>query len=81
MIRRVFQAHGLDLRLTSGSEGKHRTKSLHFVGLAADIGLPGHPEAVLPELRERLGEDYDVVAEGNHWHIEFQPKRGLNLPA
>jgi hypothetical protein len=28
-----------------------------------------------------LGDDYDVVFETTHLHIEFQPERGLNYVA
>jgi hypothetical protein len=34
---------------------------------------------LLRDLRDALADDFDVVEEGNHIHIEFQPKRGVNL--
>lgn len=79
IAERVFQAHGQNATLTSGTEGKHSSGSLHYVGHAIDLRAPSHLKSVLPDLKTQLGDDYDVVVEGDHWHIEFQPKRGLNL--
>jgi hypothetical protein len=79
----VYAAHGVDLVWTAALDSKHMPGSLHYVGLAIDIGLP--PADVQSELqlelRGALGDDYDLVVEGDHWHIEFQPKRGMNLSA
>ncbi len=76
-----YEAHGQNCVLTSGTEGKHKAASLHYVGQALDLRMPSHPESVVPDLKDRLGDDYDVVVEGDHLHIEFQPKRGVNLAA
>jgi hypothetical protein len=66
-------------RLTSGTEGPHGHNSLHFAGLAFDIGKAGVREVFQPKVRAdlaaRLGDQFDVVDEGNHWHIEYQPER------
>jgi len=77
----VYAAQGEDCRLTAGTDSKHMPGSLHYVGLAIDIGPPpAHKKApVLAALKLALADDYDVVEEGDHLHIEFQPKRGLNL--
>jgi len=68
--------------LTSGTDGKHKEGSLHYVGLAIDLRTNNFPDggcdsflvdAVVEVLAERLGEEYDVVRESNHIHIEFNP--------
>lgn len=64
--------------LSSGLEGKHGRNSLHFVGLAFDVTTRGidqraHAE-ITKHLVDRLGDEFDVVYEQSHWHIEFQPE-------
>lgn len=65
---------GGSLVVTSVSDGKHSAGSLHYVGLAADLRLPADPPGFVGRLRAALGDEYDVVLEGDHIHIEFQPK-------
>lgn len=69
---------GIEAELTEGTGGKHGRGSLHYVGLAADLGIKGLSKTgaaqVVMELRDRLGEAYDVLLEADHIHIEFQPK-------
>jgi hypothetical protein len=76
-----FSTRGWSCRQSSGLEGKHGRNSLHFVGLAFDIGKAGVPtgfrEKVRDELAAHLGDQFDVVDEDDHWHIEFQPENRL----
>lgn len=62
------------LVVTSVSDGKHSAGSLHYVGLACDLRLPPESAIFVEELREALGAEYDVVIEGDHVHVEYQPK-------
>ncbi len=57
-------------------DGKHMRASLHYTGGAGDISVPqlSNPLAMVTDLRDSLGSDYDVVYETTHIHIEFQPK-------
>lgn len=68
----------VDLMVTAIKDGKHMTGSLHYKGLAADLRSKDVPEAVLPALvstlQSSLGDQFDVVFEANHIHIEFDPK-------
>ena len=70
---------GRDMVVTSACElGDFRKKgSRHLSGYAFDLrtrGLSDELIAVIArEAREALGPDYDVVDEGNHIHIEFDP--------
>ncbi|MFQ5535750.1 MAG: hypothetical protein ACE5EM_13175 [Sphingomonadales bacterium] len=80
----VFAAHGLDCVITSAVEGRHGRGSFHFNGLAMDLrrrdaNEANNTEAIDSDLKDALGQDFDVVLERNHWHIEFQPKTGVNL--
>lgn len=76
----VFADYAIDLVLTSVTDGAHSLASLHYAGAAADCRTYHIPnetmvDAILTTLAECLGEDYDVVRERDHFHIEFQPKR------
>lgn len=76
VVDSVFSALGIELVLTSGTEGVHKRASLHYMGAAGDLRLPS-PVLVaqaVAEAKAALGDDYDVVLEGDHIHTEFQPK-------
>ena len=66
-----------ELMLTSVTDGRHGENSLHYPGFAADIDFhdAGRFPWIAGKLRERLTVEFDVVPEGTHIHVEFQPKR------
>lgn len=73
----VFYRNGSrEVVVTSGEDGEHMEKSLHYLGLAVDVRRPD--DAMVPfimrGLREALGPDFDVVDERNHIHIEYDPR-------
>lgn len=77
----VFMKRGVPLTLTACSDGKHKNGSLHYQGKAVDIRLPSrysHEDeidlTVLVECREALGEQYDIILESDHIHLEYDPK-------
>ena len=74
----IYRKYGYTCRLTSGTEGKHSPGSLHYVGLAIDLGILTIPkqmtETIYREITNSLGAEYDVVLESDHIHIEYQPK-------
>ena len=73
----IYDAIGDDMIITSLIDGRHMHGSLHYVGAAVDLRMPTHfVEEIVDELKERLGDQYDVVLESDHIHIEFQPKVG-----
>jgi hypothetical protein len=59
--------------ITSGTEGRHSRKSLHYKGLAIDIR--GGSQSLADYLQVNLGGDYDVVFEIDHIHVEYDPAR------
>jgi len=75
----LFQELGFNWILSCGVEGRHSRNSLHFVGLAFDLSFGDIDEKywadITQALRLALGDEFDVVQEGDHWHIEFQPER------
>lgn len=78
VIETIYSKWGKELVITEATGGKHGRASLHYVGLAIDIRTnyftDEEKELVARDLREALGENYDVIVEASHIHIEFQPK-------
>lgn len=61
----------------------HSRASLHYAGAAFDVGIrhingdlfdPGVVQRLQHEVQRRLGAQYEVIAEPDHIHVEFQPK-------
>lgn len=65
------------MTITSLTDGRHGTGSLHHTGDAVDLRLPMPVtrEQVIKQLRSALSAEYDVVLEADHIHIEYDPKR------
>jgi len=63
--------------VTSAHDGEHSPRSLHDDGLAIDLRVWGFTEAeakrATAEIQQRLGKRWDVVYEGTHIHIEYDP--------
>jgi len=64
------------MTITSGNDGKHMKKSLHYENKAIDIRCKNmkYPVGTTLRIRKTLGHNYDVILEENHIHIEYQPK-------
>jgi len=73
-----------DMVVTSCSDGKHMENSKHYTGEAFDIrcwttpisGVQvnnGTKAMYVHEIGLLLGDDWDVVAETTHIHIEYDP--------
>ena len=70
--------------VTSVMDGKHSTNSLHYKGFAFDIRTwaDEHGTQMCDKtklafrnlLAERLGDDWDVVVERSHIHVEYDPR-------
>ena len=72
-VEEIFLKHGQEGVISSTYEGNHGPSSLHYANDAYDLRLPRYP-GIIDEIREALGPDYDVVKEGTHIHIEYDPK-------
>ena len=76
----LYQLTPQRLVVTSAADGEHMQGSLHYDHLALDLrvwDVPDH-EALARKLQERLGPEYDVVAEWrgdtpSHIHVEYDP--------
>ena len=73
----VYAKYGEELVITSAVDSKHSAKSLHYSGCAIDIRTRffefDEVSLVAADIRGRLTEDFDVVVESDHIHIEYQP--------
>lgn len=72
----IYHKYGAELVITSANDGKHRPDSLHYRGLALDLRtwqISGREQQVANELQQVLGDDFDVIAEANHIHVELDP--------
>ena len=89
VIASVYDARAIPLVITSGLDGEHNAtsarhpRSLHYEGLAWDLRLPSRSTSkaqddadVKAALASALGPEFDVVLEGDHLHVEFDPKHG-----
>jgi len=74
--------------ITSAADSQHMEGSLHYVNRAFDIRIRNiigdkQTEARLwaERMQEALGDDYDVVLESDHIHVEFDPNTpdGFNI--
>ena len=67
-----------DITVTSARyDAHHSHKSRHYSGLAVDLrsrDINSDIDGLLANVREILGESYDVVKESDHIHIEYDPK-------
>lgn len=66
-----------DAVITSGRDGVHSQTSLHYEGKALDLRTrdldADEVERYRWELASKLGADYDIVVEGSHIHVEYDP--------
>ena len=84
IVQQVFSNHSCPCIITSANDSKHGRGSLHYMDSALDFRtkhIPNRPMkmAIIAEVREALGPDFDVVfeAEGEvneHLHVEYDPK-------
>jgi hypothetical protein len=73
----LYDALGLDCVVTSGSEKyKHSAhRSAHYRGDAIDLRSRelAEPEEMQEAIQEKLGSDYVVLYETNHFHVHWSP--------
>lgn len=77
VIESVFRDHGVaEVVFTHICDGAHMKGSLHPLGLAVDVriwGVTDLPDMV-SDLAKALGNEYDVVLETDHIHVEYDPE-------
>jgi len=75
----AYRAVGVGMVVTSITDGKHSLTSLHYAGAAADLRTRDMTESqiasVLRAIAKALPNDFDIIFEGNHYHLEYDPRR------
>jgi len=80
VVAKTFDHHSHDCIVTSVTDGKHMTASLHYVGYAMDYRLRHiHVpiwDRIVESLKTNLGPQFDVILnkKARIVHVEFQPK-------
>jgi hypothetical protein len=76
----IYTQYDAECVITSGRDGKHSDRSLHYLGRAVDLRTrmftASAITALANELRDCLGPQYDVVVESDHIHLEWDPGKG-----
>ena len=74
----IYSNFNKELVITSVVDGKHSKNSLHYKGLAFDCRISYFTEEEKKDVRDciaiALGDDFDVVLEVTHIHIEYDPR-------
>ncbi len=77
----VYSLKNYETVITSGNDAKHSKTSLHYSNNAFDLRTRHMRESdkqpIADDIKVRLGQDFDVVLEHDHLHIECQPRRRL----
>jgi len=79
VVYSVFNEEGFTCTITSCMDGVHKQGSLHYKGQALDFRTRHvvDEEALLDivqAIKFALGEEFDVVLEEDHLHVEYDPK-------
>jgi len=78
-IEHIAHEFGIELIITSVNDSNHSENSLHYTGYAIDIRIRElYSYNIRIDFRnaiaEEIGNEFDVVLESDHIHIEFDPK-------
>lgn len=76
IIEPILRKYGQEMVITSGLDGVHKQNSKHYSGCAIDLRIWDllHKDSCVSAMQVAIGEDYDVVLEGTHIHLEYDPK-------
>lgn len=71
----LLSPEGYEVTITSGCEGKHSPRSKHHIGKALDLRIRDLPEGFAKtwarRLQRRLGDEYFVLLEETHLHMQW----------
>ena len=74
----VYRDNGVEMVITSITDSKHSTFSRHYQGYAFDLRTRNIPDSkrgvILEQIKERLTKDFNVIDEGDHFHIGYKPQ-------
>lgn len=80
VAERLYAKFDAECVVTSGRDGRHSDRSLHYLGRAVDLRTrvftANQAAALRNELADALGPQYDVILESDHIHLEWDPRKG-----
>lgn len=78
VAEKVYEKNSLEFTITSINDGKHSRNSLHPFGFAFDLRTrhiaPDRQHMIRDEIANSLTDEYDVVLEDDHIHLEYDRK-------
>ncbi len=79
VVHETFRELGVDAIVTSVSDGRHSSTSLHYSGFAIDWRTRDLPDDLARTLLRdrivsRLGVDYEIILESHHLHCAWEPR-------
>lgn len=79
VVDAVLQKYGLsgiEVVITSVVDGKHKKHSKHKIGHAIDVRIWAKVmwKDICDDLVKSLTDEFDVILESDHIHIEFDPE-------
>ncbi len=84
IAEQVYAQFDREITITSCNDSEHSETSLHYSGNAVDLrtqnpinGIKYFEDAneVVRRIKDRLNGDFDVMFEGDHIHLEYQPRK------
>lgn len=78
IVNSIYNKNLHELVITSVSDGLHKQDSKHYQGMGFDCRtkeIKGRRSLdILNDCRDALGDDFDVILEKDHLHVEYDPK-------
>jgi len=79
IVGQVYMDNKIEPVITSVSDGNHSNGSLHHCGEAVDfetksVSSPIVMDRIFRGIKANLGDEFDVVLESDHLHVEYDPK-------
>lgn len=75
IVNKLFEIAGKELTITSTYDGSHSAGSLHYANQAYKIRVSLETSVkMVKDIRFSLGSDFDVIDEGDHIQIKYDPK-------
>ena len=76
IVEFFLNSHGQEMWITSALDGEHMQGSKHYSGEAIDVRIWDliNKQDCCTKMREALGNNYDVVLESSHIHLEYDPE-------
>ena len=78
ICEKVYAKYNIEMVITSITDSKHSTFSRHYQGFAFDLRTRNIPSLqtqakICAEIKDSLTADFNIIDEGNHFHIGYKP--------